>query len=363
MKFFLKFVVFIFIIFLSVQLYYDITPKETVVKSIERLTDIVADKEIEDFVIFDEFPNSNLGLYKKLTSSNYFESINRDDLSRFLKIPNPLPQSNLSIIDEKEIENITIFSGKFVSFDSLEIPFYKLIPENYSSKKKFQTIILFSGHGNMDYVAFRRDSYQEGVGLSLANLGYIVYVMENRGMGKLSNLGDHLRIDAVARLFGESWMQYILTDALIFSELILNQDETNKLGLGGISTGGALSMLTSALNEKISATYVQGYLGTFKKTFGSRGNHDICNNIHGISKIMEMYHIGQLIFPRSALYVNGLRDTFYAIDAKESYDSIHNYYKKFGMEKKVSFESPKGLRHRMSEKRITDYFLNYLPLN
>jgi|SaaInlStandDraft_1057018.scaffolds.fasta_scaffold01690_13 hypothetical protein len=94
----------------------------------------------------------------------------------------------------------------------------------------------------MDQVAFEKNSYQKGLGASLAKQGFTVYVMEIRDMGKLSYLGDHMRIDAVARMLGGSWYGKITTDALFLLEIVNSKNYFNGyIGVGGISTGGALS--------------------------------------------------------------------------------------------------------------------------
>ena len=194
------------------------------------------------------------------------------------------------IIDEWEKGDIRFRSGTFRAYDGVQIPFYELRPPSFDPTKEYPAVILFSGHGDMDQVAHEKWTYQKGAGLKLASKGFVVYTMENRGMGRLSNLGDHLKIDAVARLTGGSWYGELITDGLYLTRLVLNNAyvDSGRLGAGGVSTGGALSLLTAAIDGRIGAVYVQGYLGSYKTTFGTHSNHHICNNIAGILNHFDM---------------------------------------------------------------------------
>ena len=149
---------------------------------------------------------------------------------------------------------------------NIEIPLICISLPNFDSKNKCPTIIIFSGHGSAKQVAFEENSYQRGAGLALAKRGFLLYIMENRGMGELSHLGNHLRIDAVARIIGGTWYGEVITDALYLVENVVHESniDHNRIGTTGISTGGALSLIVTALDNRISAAYVQGYLGSFK---------------------------------------------------------------------------------------------------
>src|SRR5690606_2924641 len=87
------------------------------------------------------------------------------------------------------VEGVAVEQGSFIGFDSTHIEIYKLYPKGFSDEAKFKTIVLFSGHGTAADLV-NKPSYQNMAGLLLAKRGFMVYVMENRGMGMLSHLGD-----------------------------------------------------------------------------------------------------------------------------------------------------------------------------
>ncbi len=265
---------------------------------------------------------------------------------------------SFEIEEEGEKGDVTYKLGRFAGYDGVKIAFFEILPPDFDQGKKYPAVIMFSGHGDMNQVAFEKWTYQKGAGLRLAKEGFVVYVMENRGMGVLSNLGDHLKIDAVARLTGGSWYGELVTDGLYLIEMVLGKSfiDPDRLGVGGVSTGGALSMLTAAIDNRVNAVYVQGYLGSYKTTFGTRSNHHICNNIAGILKHFDMQDIAASISPRTAMYVNGVKDTFYYQDAEKAFDFVKTHYDKDGFGDKVAFASPENTIHELSTDLLLSFF-------
>ncbi len=249
-------------------------------------------------------------------------------------------------------------SAYFTSYDDVKIPIYKIYPPNFDETKRYPSIIIFSGHGSAHQVAFDATSYQNASGSVLSKHGFLVYVMENRGMGRMSYLGNHLRIDAVARLTGGSWYGEIITDALwLIENLHLESNVVpHRIFTAGVSTGGALSMISAALDKRIASAFVQGFLGSYKNTFGIRGSHCLCGHITGILKIGDMADIASLIAPRPVLFVNGTSDSFYYTDANSEFNKVLNYYKKFGVEKYARFIAPEGIGHIFSVDLAAKWF-------
>lgn len=321
-----------------------------------------------------KFSEKNCGIIERLNRISPRESItDREKLIKDLigvfgiqaEFPLNLKEKvkGIKIIQNKINYHGVIYDrSSFISYDGLEIPIYIIYPPNFDSTKKYPTIIIFSGHGSAKQAAFEVDSYQRGAGIALAKQGFLIYVMENRGMGDLSYLGNHLRIDAIARITGGTWYGEVITDALWLVENLHTEKnvDDSQIGCAGVSTGGGLSMIVSALDNSITAAYIQGYLGSYRKTFGVRANHCLCGHIPNILKICDMSDIASLIAPRSVLFVNGTADSFYYSDAEEEFKKILNIISKLNIKKKLKFLAPEGIGHEFSVKIAIKWFSEQL---
>jgi len=307
----------------------------------------------------DDFSKKNFGIIKRLEEihpkSDRENLINQLIYIYGIQVEYPLKIKDKAKgikTNQNKINNYGILYDKssFIGYDGLEIPIYVIYPPNFESNKKYPTIIIFSGHGSAKQAAFEENSYQHGAGVAFSKKGFLVYIMENRGMGELSYLGNHLRIDAVARIIGGSWYGEIITDALWLIENLHYQSyvDINRIGTAGVSSGAAVSLMVAALDNRISAAYIQGYLGSFKKIFGTRANHCLCGHIPGILKICDMSDIASLVAPRPLMFVNGTADLFYYIDAEEEFRKIIPIYKKLGGEEKLKLVIPEGVGHEFS---------------
>jgi dipeptidyl aminopeptidase/acylaminoacyl peptidase len=349
--------------FTGVQLYADLSPQDTIAAVRSRLggdsqADYAADYSV------DLFPAANAGLMEALRAvPREPRATTGADLMRVLGVHRLADTNSISysIATTDSTEGVVHRQGTFESYDGVEVPFYELRPPGFTEGRRQAAVVLFSGHGRMDQLAFDRRSYQKGAGLDLARQGFLVFVMENRGMGTLSYLGDHLRIDAVARMLGGSWYGEVITDGLLFLDFVLQRPYVNgRVGVGGVSSGGALSLMTAAIDGRVTSAYVQGYFGSYRTTFGTRANHDLCNNIPAILRHFDMSDIALLIFPRPVLFVNGKRDKFYYGDAVEAFEPVEARYAAGGVADLASIATPEDVKHEFSVELARAFFARTL---
>ena len=348
--------------FTTLQIVKGLSPQETISKSIHALL-----PHHDPRPLIQGFPEGNRGVIRALRESKTTDNgITAEQLSGVFGVHwtshTPRPPVIPRFLRLGEKDGITYREGVFDGYDGVEIPFYEIQPPGFDSTFRYPTIVLYSGHGNMDQVAFDRSSYQKGAGLDLARGGFLVFTMENRGMGKLSYLGDHLRIDAVARLTGGSWHGEITTDALTLLDVVFQRPYVaeQRVGVAGISAGGSLSLMTAALDGRIAASYVQGHLGSYRTTYGTRGTHDICSNIYGILNHFDMKDIAILAFPTPFLFVNGQEDSFDYRDATDAFQYIKQRYRDGNVADRVSLLTPAGLGHEFSTDIAMAFFRDVL---
>lgn len=324
----------------------------------------------------NRFSKKNYGIIERLNNmkpkKEYFDK--EEFIKEIIKIygiqvdyPHKLKDkaNGIKTIKEQLKFNQTYYDiSYFVSYDKVKIPLYVIYPPNFNKSKRYPCIIIFSGHGSANQAAFDITSYQKGCGMRLSKNGFLVYVMENRGMGKLSYLGNHLRIDAIARITGGTWYGEIITDALYLIEnLHLEPNiDVSLIGVAGVSTGGSISMIVASIDERIAVTYIQGFLGSFRSSFGIRGTHCLCGHIPGILNIGDMSDIASFIAPRPVLFVNGSKDSFFFNDAKMAFNKIKTFYKNMGFENNLKFMIPQGVGHEFSVDIALKWFKEKLKI-
>src|SRR5438046_7630545 len=83
----------------------------------------------------------------------------------------------------------------------------------------------------------------------------------------------------------------------------------------GILGGGSCTLFSTALEPRIKAAFVSGYLNTFRDSVGSL-SHCIDNYVPGILNWAEMYDLAGLIAPRPLFVESGERDNICPIRAR-----------------------------------------------
>ena len=185
----------------------------------------------------------------------------------------------------------------------LRVPLYLFRPAEARGPKP--AIIVLPGHGTIAQTAGLQKSYQRANALELAQAGFVTLTMELRGFGKLDALG-HLQIDAAARLVGRTWYGLLVHDAMRAIDYLVTRPEVDpsRIGAAGIGAGGALTLYTAALDDRVQAAVVNSYLGKYIVTCLDE-EHCPCNDIPGILRYAEMGDVAALLAPRPVLFVNG----------------------------------------------------------
>jgi hypothetical protein len=106
--------------------------------------------------------------------------------------------------------------------------------------------------------------------------------------------------------------------------------DANRVGCMGISGGGTITTFATALDPRIKAALVSGYLNTFRDSIFSI-SHCIDNYVPGILQWCEMYDIAGLIAPRPLFVESGDQDNIFPIAAsRESFARVKRVYEVLG---------------------------------
>ena len=143
-----------------------------------------------------------------------------------------------------------------------------------------------------------------------------------------------------ALLLGETMIGWRVWDVMRTLDYIATRPEldASRVGCMGISGGGTATLFAAALEPRIRAAMVSGYLNTFRDSVGSLA-HCIDNYVPGILNWAEMHDIAGLIAPRPLFVESGEKDNIFPIAASvESFKQVREIYGVFQAADRVEQE-------------------------
>jgi len=135
--------------------------------------------------------------------------------------------------------------------------------------------------------------------------------------------------------------------------------DSSRVGCMGISGGGTVTLFSTALDPRIKAAFVSGYLNTFRDSVGSL-SHCIDNYVPGILNWAEMHDVAGLIAPRPLFVESGEKDDIFPIRASiESFTRAREVYNVFGVQDRIDQEVFPG-EHSFWGKRGLPFLARHL---
>jgi dienelactone hydrolase len=135
-----------------------------------------------------------------------------------------------------------------------------------------------------------------------------------------------------ALLLGQTMIGWRVWDVMRAIDWIGTRRELDagRVGCLGISGGGTCTLFSAALEPRIRAAFVSGYLNIFRDCIMSI-SHCIDNYVPGILNWAEMYDVAGLIAPRPLFAESGERDDIFPIAAsRASFARVKRVYEGFG---------------------------------
>lgn len=274
---------------------------------------------------------------RELVGLNHIESISKG-----------LPLSP-HVVSIEQFDTYTMEKGYITTEPGIKIPYYLLLPKE--GDKPFPLVLTPHGHsrrgkevyvGNFENEAEKEDSLSgdRDVARQAVKEGYAVIAMDVRGfyeMGRQEEFDAGMNnscadLQRKALMFGRTLIGERVHDMgkLIDYATTRPEIDTENIIITGNSGGGTVALFTAALDKRISITVPGSYFCTFVDSVVSI-NHCPCNIIPGILRAGEMYDVVGLIAPRPILFVNGVEDEIFPIDAtKESFSHVQKIYQEIG---------------------------------
>lgn len=183
--------------------------------------------------------------------------------------------------------------------------------------------------------------YQHDFAIQAAERGMAAVAIEPMGFGcrrdganKKRGLGQSSCQPSAgaALLLGETMIAWRVWDVMRTLDWMESRPELdrNRFGCMGISGGGTCTLFATALEPRIKAALVSGYLNTFAASIVSI-SHCIDNYVPGILNWAEMYDVAGLIAPRALFAESGEEDRIFPVEAsRQSFAKVRDVYRVLG---------------------------------
>ena len=239
-------------------------------------------------------------------------------------------------------EHIVLEAG-----EGVKIPLVILVPK---SPPPFKPILVFHGHepGVAYILGHYPDAETEKINLAidnnyaqaLAEAGYLVCVVEQRGFGQrlTAQVEDRgyptscRHLSFVYLMQGRTLLGERCWDGMCALTYLQTRADVQPgmMGCTGHSGGGATALWLSVVDERITAVVVSGYFCSFKDSILAM-RHCECNYVPGLLSLGEMGELAALIAPRPLCVIHGEQDPIFPIAAtRKQYRIVAEMYAKNG---------------------------------
>jgi dienelactone hydrolase len=245
----------------------------------------------------------------------------------------------------------------FESKPGVGVQAYLLTPK--ATTPPFKTVICVTGHGRGadDIVAIGEDgkdrtgkpSYANDFAVQVVKQGMAAVAIEPMAFGCRRSAATKLKGQTVtdcqpsagsALLLGESMIGWRVFDVMRTIDWIGARPEldSKRIACMGISGGGTCTQFAAALDPRIKAAMVSGYLNTFRDSIMSVP-HCIDNYVPGILNWAENYDVAGLIAPRHFFSEGGDQDHIFPVHAtRAAFQKVKKVYEVFGVPERAQQE-------------------------
>ena len=328
-------------------------------ESYERITKTNKTEDYKKFEIPALYKKDSLQLSfdKHVKQKEDFDKWKQTVISKFQEIHKIPTLSSIRLFPTEKIftkkrENYVVTKYSTKAQDGDLIFFYELLP--HKIKENNPTLFIVPGSGNQgarDVIdmpsKFSKYYYQQGIGDKIANEGYIVYVIENRGWGERTidagtlckeydvfGSGEILERQLINLGYDLINLQIIDTLQIFKSIQSISHVNLDNMFILGITHGGKIALRSSLFLPELKGAMIASSLFSTEH-FGTKGN----GYTHGLLKYFDNPDLGATISPKPLYLSWGLNENFpHGLEAKTSYSAnlIKKSYSLFGLEKNLT---------------------------
>lgn len=234
---------------------------------------------------------------------------------------------------------------------NMSVPCHVLYPKAMPADKSAAAVVCVSGHNpfgcgliagiagepaQRDYIAMENGDY----GLQMAKAGFFVIVPELRGFGERKDGPDPFPgrdscdvYNNIAALFGQTMLGLNIWDVRRVIDYLETRPEVDpgRIGMMGLSYGGTMTTFTAAVEPRIKAADIMGYVNPIAAFAVRNANFCGVQYLPGLYTWFDTWDIAGLIAPRPLLVEMGLYDQCFPIkDTIRGFEGISRIYQAAG---------------------------------
>ncbi len=284
--------------------------------------------------------------------------LDRMGLTPYLQAPRtPL---NVRVTGTLERKGYRIEKLMFESLPRLYVTANLYVPS--SLKRPAPAVVYFCGHSPTQKIHYQSHPRR------WAQLGFVTLIVDTVQLGEIR--GEHHgtysqgRFHWISRGYSpagvECWNGIRALDLLAQRPDV----DTERMGITGISGGGAVSWWVGAADERAKIVAPVCGTGTMRSHVSERTVDGHCDCMFHINPDgWDLADVGALIAPRPLLIASADRDSIYKIDAaQETYEKLHRLYRLLRAGSQIQFIPTPGHHsyHKRSRTSIFSLFLKEL---
>jgi len=302
---------------------------------------------------------------------------------KFMELLGEFPEKvDLEPEVEYQVEECDLMRERVVfnTEEFMSVPCQILYPKNMKKDKSNAAIICSHGHGRFgkDPVAGIRSSQGHiqdikdmnyNYGEQMAKAGFLTISPDLRVFGERRDGEnpfpgrDPCNVNFIkGAIMGLYTLALNIWDIKCCVDYLETREEVNpeRIGMMGLSQGGTMTTFATAVEDRIKAADIIGYVNPWAGFGIDKANFCGSQIVPGIYKYFDTDEIAGLIAPRPLLLEMGVYDNcFYIQDLLKGYEGVKEIYRAAGIEEKLWTDIHPG-PHAFGGNKAVEFFRKYL---